>query len=107
MYNQYYDPSPEDGSYKEWRNNTLFPGSTEINEEIFYKIYFYHPAKHTKSLGLVALGSQSLNEIDKCIYCVCDYMLTEENLNENEPLKSYFFIENVFYYKLHKLDDDK
>ena len=50
-------------------------------------------------LGFITLGSQTLEELDNQIYWVWDYVLNEQNIKASE-LKSFFFIENVFYYRL-------
>lgn len=105
VYSEYSDPNPEEGSFKEWRDKALFIEDAEVENESFYKVFFYHPTKHTKMLGFIVLGSQTIAELEEQIYWVWDYMLHEKGFDEEFGLKSFLFIEDVFYYTL-KNDED-
>ena len=56
-------------------------------------------------LGFIVLGSQTLEDLDNQIYWVWDYVLNEQNLLET-PVKSFYFIENVFYYQINDLNSN-
>jgi hypothetical protein len=49
-------------------------------------------------------GDQTLYNLKTNLYCVCDYMLNQEDYYNHKKVNSFFFIEGCFYYELSEQD---
>ena len=68
IYNQFFDPNPEEGTLKEWRAKETSTEVVQIQQEVIYKVMLYRPYKQTKMQAFNVLGSQTLDELEDCIY---------------------------------------